>query len=226
MIKKILRRFKPLYKWFKRVLNFIPAAWKRKKINYKHFSVICNNCWGGVLYQQFGMKYESPTIGCVIPPKDFIRLCQDLESYLSKEIVPLDIECSHNRELFKTLEYSHHKKLILGTIGDVEICFLHYKTFKDAVEKWDKRKRRISNPILIKFNDNNGMSIEDLENFNQIAATYKTIFTTYRQDYYDFSNANVKFLLPYKLKDQDGVDDVFKFKKKFNAVKVINELLE
>ena len=218
LVKNILR---PVYQCAKNIARFI----RRRKIKNRHFSIICNNCWGGLFYQRFGMKYESPTIGMVIPPKDFVRFCANLKYYLSIDVKPLDIEKAVNIELFKSLEISHQKKMILGKIDDVEICFLHYESFADASEKWNKRRERVHAPVIIKFNDNNGMVMDDLEAFNQATVNNKTIFTTYRKDFYDSSNAEMKFLLPFKLKDQDGVDDVYDYKKKFNVVKIINQIL-
>ena len=37
---------------------------KRIGLKNKSFSIISNNCWGGIVYDIFGLQYRSPTIGC------------------------------------------------------------------------------------------------------------------------------------------------------------------
>lgn len=37
----------------------------------KSFTIISNNCWGGLVYQKVGLGYQSPTIGCGIVDDHF-----------------------------------------------------------------------------------------------------------------------------------------------------------
>lgn len=217
LCEKIL---KPIKNLVKRIIQFI----RRARIGNKHFSVISNNCWAGFLYRRFGMKYESPTAGLVIPPKDFFRFCDNLEHYLSIDVELLKIEDSVNNKFFVSLEKSHKRKMILGKVEDVEICFMHYTTFEDASAKWNRRRKRVQDPIIIKLNDNNGLTLSGVQEFDKLKSKYKTIFITCKQDFYDASNATMKFLVPYRLRDQDGVDDV-KDMKVYDVVDIINNLV-
>jgi uncharacterized protein (DUF1919 family) len=58
----------------------------RKIKNIGNFSIICNNCIGGFLYQKYGIKYYSPTIGLQFPQEDFVKFCKDLEYYLHEQL--------------------------------------------------------------------------------------------------------------------------------------------
>ena len=105
-------------------------------------TLITNNCWGGVIYNNYGMEFKSPTINLQILPEEFPDFCENLEWYMSKELT----EC-------KRLNMWHRKHLInmfqeipkcpLGRIGDILVVFQHYESFEEAKEKWDERKKRV-----------------------------------------------------------------------------------
>jgi len=46
---------------------------RQKEINHKSFSIISNNCWGGLVYQYFGLPYNTPTVGLFIMDDDFFE---------------------------------------------------------------------------------------------------------------------------------------------------------
>lgn len=37
------------------------------------FTIISNNCWGGTIYESYGMRKDTPTVGMFIMPSDFVR---------------------------------------------------------------------------------------------------------------------------------------------------------
>lgn len=50
-----------------------------------------------------------------------------------------------NESAHKDTLYKLHQEIVpIGLIDDVEVVFLHYKTFDEAVEKWNRRKSRIN----------------------------------------------------------------------------------
>ena len=48
-----------------------------KKLRHRDFSVLSQNCTGGVLYHMFGMQMLSPTVDMVIQDGDFLKLVQE-----------------------------------------------------------------------------------------------------------------------------------------------------
>ena len=54
-------------------------------------------------------------------------------------------------------------------IDDVEVVFLHYRSDKEPIEKWEigKGKVNLSN-LIVKFNDQNGFSINNLIDFERL----------------------------------------------------------
>ena len=61
-------------------------AWKqiqRAKLRNREFSIISQNCIGGVIYHNLGLEFSSPMINCLCKGENFVRLCANAERYLS-----------------------------------------------------------------------------------------------------------------------------------------------
>lgn len=104
--------------------------------------LITNNCWGFMLYREYNMRYESPTISMQIPGEVFWKFCKDLRYYLESELVEYQKLTSEHERYVKHL-YGEIPNYPIGRIDDVVIVFQHYATFEDAKAKWDRRKARV-----------------------------------------------------------------------------------
>ena len=80
----------------KRVFGFIARAIrfcvrpvyravKRLRLRNRGFSLITNNCCGGVMYHDLGQRFRSPTINLSIPPDEYIVFLEHLREALSVE---------------------------------------------------------------------------------------------------------------------------------------------
>ena len=141
---------------------------RNKSLKNKNFTIISNNCWGGYIYRLFNLPYQSPTIGLFIMPNDYLKFVNNLEYYLKecklKFINPKD---SHNYD--ELVSHACYGSYPVGLLDDVEILFMHYKTEAEALEKWNRRCERINwDNLIIKFNDQNGCTNEQIEKFNKI----------------------------------------------------------
>lgn len=135
----------------------------RDSIKSRNFTVISQNCLGGVLYHCLGMKFLSPTINCCFDGPDFIRFAQNLPRYLEMDMVEV---------------ITDKKTYPVGRLDDVYIYFVHYHTFKEAKQKWDARKKRINyDNIVVIGTDRDGMLLDNgLEEFDKIP--YRKIMYT------------------------------------------------
>ena len=139
------------------------ASLKKKK-----FTIISNNCWGGYIYRVFNSQYQSPTVGLFIMPNDYIKFVNNLEHYIKDcKLSFIKPEESHNyKELLGHEKFGEYP---IGVLDDVEICFMHYKTEKEALEKWTRRCKRIAwDNLIIKFCDQNGCTKKQIDAFNKI----------------------------------------------------------
>ena len=67
-----------------RKIRRLIAPFRRVGIKRK-FTIFSNNCWGGRLYDKFGLMYLTPTIGLAMSPADFVKFCSNYNYYFSKE---------------------------------------------------------------------------------------------------------------------------------------------
>lgn len=52
----------------RKIYLYMTKKYRSKKLIDEHFTIISNNCWGGTIYQSYGVKYQTPTIGMFIMP--------------------------------------------------------------------------------------------------------------------------------------------------------------
>ncbi len=208
----------------KRIIKRIRSC----KLKTTDFSIICNNCWGGLVYSYFGLPYKSPTIGLVIPPSDFNRFCSDVKRYSTIPLKQLFLEESNNKDLFTELE-KIHGKLVYGIVDDVEICFLHYGTFDEANEKWQRRFKRVNfNKLIFKNNDNNFTDGQKLDEWFEVVKNKESVFITNNDNYLEIAKKYSKIETIFyneSLNHFSGVNDTSSFFKKKNIAKIINSLL-
>lgn len=140
------------------------SPFKRRRLTNTDFTIISNNCWGGVAYEHFGIKKQSPTIGCFFMADDYLKFIANLDRYLKQELHFINIEESKHCATWS--KDPGMKNVPIGALDDVEIAFLHYKNPEVALEKWNRRVERINKANLIfKFSYMNHCSENDLETF-------------------------------------------------------------
>ena len=209
----------------KRRIKKILSPFKRIGLKNKDFTIICNNCFAGHYYDDYNMKYLTPTIGLVIPPKSYIKFISNMKYYLDlelKEVKSSDLECydmlkrKDPKSLLKPLD-----SLVCGKLDDVEIIFLHYKSFEDANAKWERRKLRINyNNILYKFNDQNELEDNEYDAFmnvkldNKLFITSNTKYKDGKNTYFVKKYENLGYVL-------DDLHTNLNFKKLINNIKRI-----
>ena len=108
-----------------------------RKRNHNHdFSLITNDCVGGVICHDLGEQFRSPTVNLWIPNEHFFAFAKDLQYYLSCDIVetPDDL-----------------KPYPVGRIVPkddrhipIELNFMHYASFEEAYAKWKERSARVN----------------------------------------------------------------------------------
>lgn len=130
---------------------------ERKKLKSTDFSIISNNCWAGTaVYQPFGLRYNTPTVGLFFMDEDYILFLENLEWYLRQ---PLTFINPKDSRYFDKISDNNTKEITypIATLGEkVEIHFLHYHDMQEASIKWERRVKRINfDKLLIK------MSIRD-----------------------------------------------------------------
>ena len=173
VIKEVYK--KQVWGFFDRIVE----ADVQKRIQNKDFTIICPNCLGGVLYHRLGMRFDSPTINTWMYKTDFCKMCSDLPYYMEQEL------------------HFYENKIKVGvpsaTIGEgnrmIRIDFAHYKTEKEAREKWEDRKARIHwDNIFIMACDGDGATKDDFDLLNGVGKR-RIVFTS--REHLEISNSFV-----------------------------------
>lgn len=197
MVKKKLKKI-----YFK-----IVGPIKRKKFKYTDFTIISNNCFGGIVYRNNAIPYNTPTAGLFFMADDYIKFIYNMKDYLNEELIEIKKENSKHLNYLNQINYDAP----IGKLGDIEIMFLHYSTFEEAKEKWLRRTKRINyDKIIYKFSEQNECNYEHLKKFSEFNASNKLCFTFNRYDDIDciqftefesnptlFNDSNEKILKKY-----------------------------
>ena len=140
----------------------------RTRLVNENFTLLTNNCLGGVAYHLLAKKFDSPTINTYIKNPDFCMLCSDIDYYFNEEL-----------EFFKSNERPCPCAYLGRGDKRIVIQFEHYNTEEEAAKKWNERKRRIhrENLYLI-LNDGNGLTVDDTKLLENVKCKRKIVFTS------------------------------------------------
>ena len=64
---------------------------KKSRLENKDFSIIASNCNGTFMYYDMGVRYLTPTVNLVIEMDDFVKMAENLKSYMEKDIIKINI---------------------------------------------------------------------------------------------------------------------------------------
>lgn len=191
---------------------------KQKKIKDHNFTIISNNCFGGIIYRNYHIPYQSPTCGVYFMAPEYIKFIYNIEDYIYNEIDEVKIENSKYKDYLIENKYDG----IIGKIKDIEICFLHFKDINEVNEKWKRRAQRINwKRIIYKFNDQNLCTYKELMEFEKFNAKNKICFTAKKYKNINSIQLEQYCNQKYVLSDTKERD----YKKYINIVDYINKLV-
>lgn len=201
----------------KKLIIKIRSPFYRIGLKNHHFSIISNNCWGGIVSRNRNIPYYSPTVGLFIFSKDYIKFLSNLKYYLSIDMVQLSI---YDSKYSSYLLRQYDDSLVIGKLDDIELIMVHYSTFDEAKEKWNKRKIRVDfNNLLIKYSDQNLFEADDFNKFKELNYNNK-LFITIDNSY----TSPFTCVLEDKWNKGYAVDDIKSSFKVINVNKLLNNL--
>lgn len=120
------------------------------------------------------MPYNSPIVGLYLFAPCYITFLKNFQTYL---LMPLTF-LSESKYSFAN-EQRTQKWYPIGQIGNSELHFVHYVTEKEALEKWNRRKERISEENLyVAFSDRDQCTPELIEEFDALPFKNKVFFSS------------------------------------------------
>jgi uncharacterized protein (DUF1919 family) len=141
------------------------------------FTIVSNNCWGGHVYEALHLAYKTPFVGLFIPPADYLALLRDFDRVMSRPLAFAD----HSRYArYNAARGEEGRAYPIGLLGDAEIHFLHFADRREAREKWERRRQRMTrNPSrrFFKFDDRDAATAAHLAEFARLPYQHKVCFT-------------------------------------------------
>lgn len=194
----------------------------RSELDITDFTIISNNCWGGMVYESYGLRKMSPTVGMFIMPADFVDFCSDLSVYLARPLEFIAPKKSKWEEVLSTND--NWGTYPIGCLGNVELHMLHYHDEDIARRKWESRVGRVnSHRILYKLNDQNGATEYDLRAFDALPLEHKVIFSA--REHPAISSC-IKLECPANHDFIHASYEPFGHNKDFDVTRYINEVLK
>jgi uncharacterized protein (DUF1919 family) len=140
------RVWEPLKIWRRK----LAARLMQARVRSRDFSIISNDCFGGMAYEELAMRYETPFVGLFVVPDDYVRLLRKLRSSIEG---PLRFRDHSRHEHINQFREKIERAYPIGVVGDdVEIQFLHYATPDEAAAKWKRRAARLHwNKLRVKM---------------------------------------------------------------------------
>lgn len=164
---------------------------KAKGLKNKDFTIITSNCNGAFMYYDMGLGYLTPTVNLAIDMDDFVKMAENLSWYMEQKLVEVETE----------------RPYPAGRLGDITIYFVHYKTFEEGAQSWEKRKKRINwDNLFFVATEKDNCSYETIRRFDQLPYKHKVIFT--HTEYPEFSSAY--YIRGFEEKDELGVLTFYK----------------
>ncbi len=143
--------------------KFDRIKYRKLQKNGDDFTIISQNCIGTFMYHDLGLKFNSPTVNLFLESKDFIKLAENSDYYLSLDAKDIKFDSS-SEEAYP-----------VGMLDDIKIYFVHYKSEQDVIDKWNRRRVRANkNKLFFVMTDKDGCTDEIIERFLKLP--YKKVF--------------------------------------------------
>ena len=161
MLKKIYQNFikNKRAKYSKKLLS---------NLNFTDFTLITNNCSGGIIYNRLGLKFLSPTINLWFTDEDYLKFIYNLKEFVEQGKL----------SYVEQTEYPYPVGKLTAPCGEIKIYFMHYKTYLQAEQKWYERCSRINYDKLYFIWEIKPTSTkEQINAFNNFNAKNKLMFS-------------------------------------------------
>lgn len=167
----------------KNIKKLIKKNIARACIKVKDFTIISNNCWGSHIYQVADIPYQTPFVGVFLTPECYIKLISRLRWHLLQNLIFVKNSRYAYINQMRLKQLNFYPIGLLG--GEIEIHFLHYSSENEALDKWSRRVKRVSNDdsrLFFKFCDRDGCSLEQIRAFDRASFANKVFFASKKYD--------------------------------------------
>ncbi len=198
-----------------------PRRWYHKKKAKDCYrdkcSIICNNCTGGVILHDLGLKFDTPTINTLFYcADDFIFFIANIREFSKSDVFKVDDP-----------NYSYPVGGIKLDGRIIKIGFVHYLTFEEAKCKWIERFARVDfdNMIILWEGKDIGekelISLNTLKGKKMVISNVNEIFSD-KFSFYKGSSLYENWF-PGKILEYKNIFGLKRFLDDFDYIRLINE---
>lgn len=143
---------------------------KYRRLQRSRLSILSVNCIGGLLSHKMGLPFRSPFVNLFLSNGDFLKFLGKPHEYLAEKLI-------HKGQKLNSTSAIEYPVI---SLGDISLHMLHYKTFEEAAEAWERRKERINwyNLFVVMWTT----KIEELEQFDALPYGKKVCFVPFKSD--------------------------------------------
>lgn len=126
-------------RWNKWLRKNIIAPKMRTQLQKHEITILCNNCIGGFVLHDLGLRFDTPTINMFFHDLDFFDFVEHFDYYIQQPLIQIQ------NPQYDTNAPDYPVAILQGgnQYRDLELHFLHYNSFEEANAKWKSRKSRI-----------------------------------------------------------------------------------
>ena len=144
-----------------------------KRLKNKTPSIIANNCNGGIMAHDLGLPFCSPLVNAGMYAPYYIKFLTNIEHYFAQPLVRIEDD---------------KDGWFPAQCDDIQILLGHTKTYEEAVENWERRKKRFDpDNMYVIFCDKMNCTYEIIKAFDELPIKHKVIFT--HKPYPEFKSA-------------------------------------
>ena len=189
-------------------------ALKALRLKNKTPTILTNNCVGGVIYHDLGLKFYSPTINLWMRTDDYLCFLENLEAFISVDV----------KEVFEDSITYPIGCLSLPDGQTVRLYFMHYASFEEAHQKWNDRKKRINYDNLFAIMEFPGKNTTEeryasvIERFDHTPIPYKALLTANQT-----ANSPNAVVMDFYQKESYLPGRILKYKSRFSIKRYLDE---
>lgn len=197
-----------------------PRDWYHKKLakrnNNSSPTIICNNCTGGVILHDLGLRFNSPTINTLFYSfDDFLFFVKNIKAF-------------SNVEMFEIKQDTHSYPVggleLNGKV--IKIGLVHYRSFLQGKLKWHERFKRIRYNNIYIIYEGGGIEEKCLNDFTKIPFKKRIYSCTnsYMQNKFAFYQGHDLYFnwYPGKILDYKHLLGLKRFLDDFNYISFLN----
>ena len=190
-------------KYYRSFLRRKLNAENRKNLTNENFTILCNNCVGGVILHELGERFNSPTVNLFFSAEDYLKFLKKLDYYLEQPLVEIESD----------------KDYPVAKLDDITIYFMHYLSFDEAKTTWKKRVARINrNNLYVIFVQQNGCTEQILREFDDLPYKHKLALTAK-----PMPEIQCSYCISNTMQRNGDVIDLCKYERKLTGKRWIDE---